>query len=86
MKQMIEQGTLTEGEGSVLLTSLYLLFWISSFYIKNIIYFFTKQETIIKEVNCTESSPPLSVPCGLHYKNVIILNDASGVVGSDATI
>ncbi len=39
----IKQGTLTKGEGSVLLTYLYNKFKSAAFDIGNIVYFFTKQ-------------------------------------------
>jgi hypothetical protein len=45
--QCYKQGSLTEVEGSVRLTSLYSPIWISSFYIKNIIYLFKKQATLM---------------------------------------
>ncbi len=43
------QGSLTEGEGSVQLTSLYELVYMSSFYIKNNVnVFLTKQATLMR--------------------------------------
>jgi hypothetical protein len=42
------QGTLTEWEDSVRLTSLYLLVCIISFFIENIIYLFTKLATLMR--------------------------------------
>ncbi len=50
------QGTLTEGYGSVQLTSLYLLARLAVFDIESIIYIFEKQTTILR------SSTVLSLP------------------------
>ncbi len=56
-------GSLTEGEGSVQLTSLYFLFEISSLlYWKLYLPFFTRTSYLNEEVNCTEPSPSVSVP------------------------
>jgi hypothetical protein len=59
-------GTLTEGKGSVRLTSLCLLVWISSFYIENIIDRFYKTSYPNEEVNRTEPSLQLVVPAQVH--------------------
>jgi hypothetical protein len=56
---MFRQGILTEGEGSVQLTSLCLLV---PFDIANIIYLFYQTSYLNEEVNCTEPSPSVSVP------------------------
>jgi hypothetical protein len=45
---MVVRGTLTEGEGSVQLTSLYYLFRLASFEIEHIIYFFTKHASLMR--------------------------------------
>jgi hypothetical protein len=56
------QGTLTEGEDSVRLTSLFQLVKISSFlYLKHYLPFF-KQAALSEEVNGTEPSLSVSVP------------------------
>jgi hypothetical protein len=56
------QGSLTEGGGSVLLTSLYLL--VAHFYTRNIIYLFTKQVTLMRR------STVLSLPSWLVFPTV----------------
>ncbi len=48
------QGTFTEGDSSVRLTSLYYLVCISSFYIGNTIYLCYKTSYVSEEVNCTK--------------------------------
>ncbi len=55
------QGTLTEGKGSVRLTSLYLLVWISSFlHWKYYLFtFLTKQATLLRR--SIVLSPPLQL-------------------------
>jgi hypothetical protein len=59
-----DHGILTEGEKAVQLNSLYQLVYISSFLnIENIVYFFYKTSYPDEEVNCTEPSPSVSVPC-----------------------
>jgi hypothetical protein len=57
--RMLVQGSLTEGEGSVRLTSSLdqLLF-----YIENIINLFYKTSYLNEEVNSTEPSPLVSIP------------------------
>jgi hypothetical protein len=62
------QGSLTEREGSVQLASLYLVDYISSFLNGNIIFLFDKTSYLNEEVNCTEPSPSVRIPC-------YILND-----------
>jgi hypothetical protein len=58
----IIQGSLTEGEGSVQLTSLYQ-FRSAAFHIENInIYLYYKTRCLNEEVNCTESSPSVRLP------------------------
>jgi hypothetical protein len=56
------QGTLTKGEGSLQLTSLFKQAVLKATFDKeNIIYFFNKSH-LSKEVNCTELSPSVGVP------------------------
>jgi hypothetical protein len=50
---MFRQGILTEGEGSVQLTSLCLLVPFGPFDIENIIYLFYQTSYLNEEVNCT---------------------------------
>ncbi len=57
---MLDQGSLTEGEGSVQLTSLFRL---APFCIENIIYVCYKTSYLKEEVNCTEPFPLVSIPC-----------------------
>jgi len=59
----INQGILPEGERSVQFTSLYQLVQISAFYTKATLFFFMKTTYLNVEVNCTESSPLVRVPC-----------------------
>jgi hypothetical protein len=55
------QGSLTEGEGSVWLTSLYQLVQINSFFIEMLFTFFTKQATLIRR-STVLSFPQLVFP------------------------
>ncbi len=58
------QGILTEGKGSVQLTSLYLLAYISHFFLsKNIIYIINKTHYLNEEVDSTEPSPSVRGHC-----------------------
>ncbi len=58
----LEQGNLTEGEGSVQLTSLYKLVQISSFLFEIIIQLCYKTSCLNQEVNCTELPRSVNVP------------------------
>jgi hypothetical protein len=58
-RQWTDQGTLTEGEGTVQLTS---LFRSAAFSDANIIYFLDKPSYLNEEVNSTGHSPLVSVP------------------------
>jgi hypothetical protein len=62
---VFRQGSLTEGEGSVLLTSLYyqLLFKLNMF--------FNKTSCLNEEVNCTEPSPSVSFPSFRHQTKIV---------------
>ena len=57
------QGSLTEREGSVRLTSLHLPVYTSLFKTENIIYLCYKTSYLNEEVNCTEPFPSVSIPC-----------------------
>jgi hypothetical protein len=59
---VIIQGTLTEGEDLVQLTSFTNLFGSSAFDIANIIFFFTKTSSLNEEVNRTSPSPSVGIP------------------------
>ncbi len=57
------QGNLTEGEGSVQLTSLYWQVKVSCFRCsKHYLLFFIKMSFLDEEVNCTGPSASVSVP------------------------
>ncbi len=58
---ILAQGSLTEGEGSVQLTSLYLLVQIA-FMLQLLFNFFYKTSYLNEEVNSTEPSPSVSFP------------------------
>jgi hypothetical protein len=60
--KMSNQGSLTEREGLVQLTSFTSEFRSAPFYIENIIYNFYKTSYINEEVNCTETSHSVSFP------------------------
>jgi hypothetical protein len=60
--KILRQGSLTEREGSVRLTTLYKQVQCSVFSIKNIIYQCYKTTYLIEEVNCNEPFPSVSVP------------------------
>jgi len=57
------EGILTDGEGSARLTSLYRLVQISCFSYWNYIFLFYKTTYLNEEVNCSEPSPSVRVPC-----------------------
>jgi hypothetical protein len=54
------QGDLTEGEGSVQLTSLFTKLRLAALYVENINLCYTTRY-LNEEVNCTELSPSVSV-------------------------
>jgi hypothetical protein len=64
-KQSCHQGSLTEWEGSVPLTSMYQLLNISSFFEKILFTIFYISSYLNEEVNCT--SPSVSIPCCHHH-------------------
>ena len=66
LHKLTHQGSLTKGKGSVQLTSLYQLVQISCFYFKNIIYFFTKQATLMRR------SIVLSLPLNQYSLDALI--------------
>ncbi len=77
-RPVLSQGTLTEGEGSVQLTSFYWRALISCFwYWKNMWFLhFYKTSYLNKEVNHAEPSPSVRVPCRLssaHFMNITFL-------------
>jgi hypothetical protein len=53
----LNQGSLTKWEGSVQLTSLRKLLYISTFNIEYVIYIFIKTSYLSEEVNCTKGLP-----------------------------
>jgi hypothetical protein len=55
-------SSLNEGEGSVCLTSLYYLFYMTFFSNENIVYMLYKTSYLNEEVSSTEPSP-LRIPC-----------------------
>jgi hypothetical protein len=57
----VHQGSLTKEEGSVRLTSLYLLVQVSCCYTENICFLFYKTSYLFKEVNCSVSFPSVRV-------------------------
>jgi hypothetical protein len=62
------QEILSLGKGSVPLTSLYKLVQISLLFQTDTIFFlFDKTAYLYKEVNCTEPSPLVRVPCSKIY-------------------
>ncbi len=78
------QGSLTEGKSSVRLTSLYKIAYIwphctnlsipPAFVISNIIYFFTKQVSLMRRSTVLSLSHSVSVPCfHLHFLPLINL-------------
>ncbi len=66
------QGSLTEVEGLVQLTSLYKLISVIYYINQNIIYIFHKTSYLNEEVKCTQPSPSVSIPCK-RYKKVLPL-------------
>jgi hypothetical protein len=54
-----DQGSLTEGEGSVQLASVLKS---APFYVENITYLFKKMICLNEEVSCTEPFPSVSIP------------------------
>jgi len=62
----IRQEILAEGENSLRLTSSYNLFRSDPSYIENVINSFRRTRFLDEEVNCTEPSPSVSLPC-IHY-------------------
>jgi hypothetical protein len=63
LKSRIDQGSLTEVEGSVQFTSLYLLAYISCFlYGKYYLLFFYKTSYLNEEANCTDPSLSVRIP------------------------
>ncbi len=61
------QGSLSEGEGSVQLTSFTNQFRSAAFYTENIIYLCYKTSCLGEELNCTAPSPSVSVPWCLQW-------------------
>ncbi len=64
------QGTHTEGKGSVQLTSFYLPVRLDALDTANIICFFYKTSYLIEEVNCTEPSLTVSIPSFFYTLNL----------------
>jgi len=62
MGWMLMQGTLTEGEGSVRLTSRYYLVISARFYVEYIIHLYYKTSYLHEEIICTGDSPSVSLP------------------------
>ncbi len=67
------QGTLTEGEGSVQLTSLYYLVLINCFWYWEHHLLFYKTSYINEEVNCTEPSLSAIVSCLINWAKKIVV-------------
>jgi hypothetical protein len=58
----LKQGSLTEGEGSLQLTSLAELVLYQLIFFENVIHLYHKTSYPNEEVNCTEHVPSVSIP------------------------